>query len=164
MYARRRPQFPWKQTKFSQIHACWLLVRHSSTWSDMKTESYATIDLILGDGRGGRGYLQEKTSAAAAPRKPKNGAVSSPLKVAAMIGYFWIRSGTNWAIADAKIRKLIWDLAFFRVWARIFFRFCFFCPVSITSVERQRDNRSDRWWRWQIGAKVGRDYYFRFEI
>ena len=30
-------------------------------------------------GRGGGGHVHEKTSAAAAPRKPKKGAVSSPL-------------------------------------------------------------------------------------
>jgi len=33
----------------------------------------------VGEGDGGRGNEHEKTRAAAAPRKPKNGAVSSPL-------------------------------------------------------------------------------------
>lgn len=90
-----------------------------------------------------------------------------------LIGYFWIRSGTNWAIADAKIRKLIWDLAFFQglglgSWFGFSVLFLLSCLNNFCG---ERDNRSDRWWQWQIGARVvvdhsvGRDYFgFRLRL
>lgn len=39
--------------------------------------------------------LQEKTRAAAAPRKPKKGAVSSPLKVEDIVGFVLVRRGSG---------------------------------------------------------------------
>lgn len=53
-------------------------------------------------------HLQEKTRAAAAPRKPKNGAVSSPLNVDDIFSapiYDWLRLGI---FLIAEFREEIW--------------------------------------------------------